>query len=69
VRWNHTEIIARAETGHTIKTSGIFATLSGNGTAPVSDLGALRDQIIATALVVFLIFALTDTRNSAPWPT
>ena len=66
VRWNYTEIIAKVDPGHTIKTQGIFATLPGNGTAPVSDLGALRDQIIATALLVFLIFALTDTRNSAP---
>lgn len=66
VRWNYTEIIAKADPGHTIKTQGIFATLPGNGIAPVSDLGALRDQIIATALLVFLIFALTDTRNSAP---
>jgi glycerol uptake facilitator protein len=66
VRWNYTEIIAKVDPGHTIKTRGIFATLPGNGTAPVSDLGALRDQIIATALLAFLIFALTDTRNSAP---
>jgi glycerol uptake facilitator protein len=66
VRWNYTEIIARVDPGHTIKTRGIFATLPGNGTAPVSDLGALRDQIIATALLAFLIFALTDARNSAP---
>ena len=66
VRWNYTEIIAKVDPGHTLKTGGIFATLPGNGTAPVSDLGALRDQIIATALLVFLIFALTDTRNSAP---
>jgi glycerol uptake facilitator protein len=66
VRWNYTEIIAKVDPDHTIKTAGIFATLPGNGTAPVSDLGALRDQIIATAILVFLIFALTDTRNSAP---
>jgi glycerol uptake facilitator protein len=33
---------------------------------PVSDLGALRDQIIGTMILVFVIFALTDLRNSSP---
>jgi glycerol uptake facilitator protein len=64
VRWNYTEVIARYDPGHTIKSQGIFSTLPGNGTAPVSDLGALRDQVIVTAILVFLIFAVTDPRNS-----
>ncbi|MGI8665860.1 MAG: MIP/aquaporin family protein [Jatrophihabitans sp.] len=66
VRWNYTEVIARFDPGHTIKSQGIFSTLPGNGTLPVSDLGALRDQIIGTAILVFLVFAITDARNSAP---
>ncbi len=66
VRWDYTEVIGKLDPGHTIRSQGIFSTLPGNGTAPVGDLGALRDQIIATALLVFLIFALTDRRNSAP---
>jgi glycerol uptake facilitator protein len=66
VRWNYTEVIGKFDPGHTIKSQGIFSTLPGNGTAPVSDLGALRDQIIGTAILIFLIFAITDARNSAP---
>jgi glycerol uptake facilitator protein len=66
VRWNYTEVIAKIDPGHTIKSQGIFSTLPGNGTLPVSDMGALRDQIIGTAILVFLIFAITDARNSAP---
>ncbi|MDX6226733.1 MAG: glycerol uptake facilitator protein, partial [Frankiales bacterium] len=49
VRWNYTEVIAKFDPGHTIKSQGIFSTLPGNGSAPVSDMGALRDQIIGTA--------------------
>jgi glycerol uptake facilitator protein len=66
VRWNYTEVISKFDPGHTIKSQGIFSTLPGNGTGPVGDLGALRDQIIGTAILIFLIFAITDTRNSAP---
>jgi glycerol uptake facilitator protein len=66
VRWNYTEILAKADPGHTIKTQTVFATLPGNGTFPVSEWGALRDQIIGTAILVLVIMALTDIRNTAP---
>ena len=66
VRWNYTEVIAAVDPGHTKKTQGIFNTLPGNGTLPVGTGGALRDQIIGTAILVFLVFAITDARNSAP---
>jgi glycerol uptake facilitator protein len=66
VRWNYTEVIAKFDPGHTIKSQGIFSTLPGNGSAPVSDMGALRDQIIGTAILLFLVFAIVDTRNSTP---
>ncbi|MDQ3157808.1 MAG: aquaporin family protein [Actinomycetota bacterium] len=66
VRWNYSEVIAKFDPGHTIKSQGIFSTLPGNGTLPVSGMGGLRDQIIGTAILVFLIFAITDSRNSAP---
>jgi glycerol uptake facilitator protein len=66
VRWNYTEVLAKADPGHTIKTQGVFSTLPGNGTLPVSDWGALRDQIIGTAILLFLIVAITDIRNSSP---
>ncbi|HTF48354.1 MAG TPA: MIP/aquaporin family protein [Pseudonocardia sp.] len=67
VRWNYSEVLAAADPGHTIKTQGVFSTLPGNGTLPVSDLGALRDQIIGTAILLFIVAALVDARNkSAP---
>jgi glycerol uptake facilitator protein len=66
VRWNYSEVIAKFDPGHTIKSQGIFSTLPGNGSAPVSDWGAFRDQIIGTAILLFLIVAITDIRNQAP---
>jgi glycerol uptake facilitator protein len=66
VRWNYTEVLAKVDPGHTIKTQGVFSTLPGNGTLPVSDWGALRDQIIGTAILLFLVVAITDVRNSSP---
>jgi glycerol uptake facilitator protein len=66
VRWNYTEALAGADPGHTFKTQFVFSTLPGNGVLPVSEWGALRDQIIGTAILVLLIFAVTDVLNSAP---
>jgi glycerol uptake facilitator protein len=66
VRWNYSEVLAKLDPGHTIKTQGVFSTLPGNGTLPVSQWGGLRDQIIGTAILLFVILALTDLRNSAP---
>ncbi|MGP3984948.1 MIP/aquaporin family protein [Streptomyces sp. KR80] len=66
VRWNYTEVLAAADPGHTIATQGVFTTLPGNGVLPVSDLGAFRDQIIGTAILVFMVFALTDLLNKPP---
>jgi glycerol uptake facilitator protein len=66
VRWNYTEVLAKADPGHTIKTQGVFTTLPGNGTLPVSSLGALRDQVIGTAILLFVVMALVDMRNAPP---
>ncbi|RSM84775.1 aquaporin family protein [Kibdelosporangium aridum] len=66
VRWNYTEVLNAADPGLTMKTQGVFSTLPGNGTLPVGDWGAFRDQIIGTAILVLVIFAITDLRNSAP---
>src|SRR5882757_1275742 len=49
VRWNYTEVLHAADPHLTIKTQGVFSTLPGNGTLPVSDGGAFRDQVIGTA--------------------
>jgi glycerol uptake facilitator protein len=66
VRWNYTEVLHAADPGLTIKTQGVFSTLPGNGSLPVSEWGGFRDQIIGTAILLFLILAVTDVANSAP---
>jgi glycerol uptake facilitator protein len=66
VRWNYTEVLGKIDPGHTIKSQGVFSTLPGNGTLPVTDWGALRDQIIGTAILLFLVVAITDVRNTSP---
>ncbi|MEV4756908.1 MIP/aquaporin family protein [Micromonospora sp. NPDC049559] len=66
VRWNYSEVLAKVDPGHTIKTQGVFSTLPGNGELPVGQWGGLRDQIIGTAILLFVILALTDLRNSPP---
>jgi glycerol uptake facilitator protein len=66
VRWNYSEVLAKVDPGHTIKTQGVFSTLPGNGTLPVGTWGAFRDQIIGTAILLFVIKALTDVRNAPP---
>jgi glycerol uptake facilitator protein len=66
VRWNYTEVLAAADPGHTIKTQGVFSTLPGNGTLPVGTWGAFRDQVIGTAILLFIVMALTDLRNNPP---
>jgi glycerol uptake facilitator protein len=68
VRWNYTEALHKADPGLTIKTQGVFSTLPGNGSL---DLGVhmwdgFRDQIIGTAILMFLILAIVDLRNTAP---
>lgn len=66
VRWNYTEVLGKLDPGHTIKTQGVFSTLPGNGALPVHLWGGFRDQIIGTAILMFLILAVTDLRNNAP---
>ncbi|MCM2578963.1 MIP/aquaporin family protein [Streptomyces meridianus] len=66
VRWNYTEVLAAADPGHTLKTQFVFSTLPGNGALPVSEWGAFRDQIIGTAILVMLIFAVIDLLNTPP---
>jgi glycerol uptake facilitator protein len=66
VRWDYTEALAKADPGHTIKSQGVFSTLPGNGALPVHEWGAFRDQVIGTAILLFLVVAITDSRNTAP---
>jgi len=66
VRWNYTEVLGAFDPGHTLKSQFVFSTLPGNGSLPVHEWGALRDQIIGTAILLFLVFAVTDARNTSP---
>lgn len=66
VRFAYADAIANVDPGHTIKTQGIFSTLPGNGSLPISIGSAFLDQVIGTAILLFLILAVTDVRNSAP---
>ena len=66
VRWNYTEVLHAADPGLTIRTQGVFSTLPGNGTLPVGEWGAFRDQIIGTAILLFLILAITDAAATPP---
>jgi glycerol uptake facilitator protein len=66
VRWNYSEVLAKVDPGHTIKTQGVFSTLPGNGVLPVTEWGALRDQIIGTAILLFLILAVTEIKATPP---
>ena len=66
VRWDYTEALAKADPGHTIKTQVVFSTLPGNNALPVHEWGAFRDQIIGTAILLFVLVAIVDTRNTAP---
>ncbi|WP_270888372.1 MIP/aquaporin family protein [Pedococcus sp. 5OH_020] len=66
VRWNYSEVIHSIDPGTTIATQGIFSTLPGNGALPVGTLGALRDQVIGTAILLVCVLAITDLRNTSP---
>ncbi|GGR45365.1 glycerol uptake facilitator protein [Nocardioides luteus] len=68
VRVAYADAIASVDPGHTHATQGIFSTLPGNGDAAlgVSLTTAFADQVIGTAILLFLIMAITDARNSAP---
>lgn len=66
VRVGYADLIAAVDPDHTIKTQGIFSTLPGNGSGPVSIPTAFLDQVIGTAILVFVIFALTAAWNNPP---
>jgi glycerol uptake facilitator protein len=67
VRWNYAETLARTDPGHTKETQTVFSTLPGNGLdMGVGMWGGFRDQIIGTAILLFIVMALTDARNNPP---
>jgi glycerol uptake facilitator protein len=60
--FNYQEAFHRFDPHKTFASQGVFSTLP-NG---VTVVGGLRDQIILTAILVGVIFALVDERNTAP---
>jgi glycerol uptake facilitator protein len=68
VRFVYADLIARIDANHTIASQGIFSTLPGNGVegANVTIATAFFDQIVGTAILVFVIFALITATNNPP---
>jgi len=66
VRVTYADLIGAVDPDHTIKTQGIFSTLPGNGGADVGIPTAFLDQVVGTAILVFVIFALTSAWNNPP---
>src|ERR1700712_446069 len=73
VRFTYADFINGIDPGHTYTSQGIFATqtgaltdASGHVVATVSMTTAFFDQIIGTAILVFVIFALTTAVNNPP---
>lgn len=66
VRVSYAELISSVDPEHTIKTQGIFSTLPGNGNNIVNIPTAFLDQVVGTAILVFVIFALTTAWNNPP---
>ena len=66
VRFAYADLIGAVDSGHTIKTQGIFSTLPGNGNDIVSLQSAFLDQVVGTAILVFVVFALTSAWNNPP---
>jgi glycerol uptake facilitator protein len=68
VRFVYADLIARIDANHTIASQGIFSTLPGNNVegANVTIATAFFDQIVGTAILVFVVFALITAANNPP---
>jgi glycerol uptake facilitator protein len=69
IRWNYYEAFNKFDPAKGFKSQVVFNTYPNNANPQmpnVSQLGALRDQIIGTAVLVLLVLAITDARNTAP---
>jgi glycerol uptake facilitator protein len=62
IRWNFWEWFDIVDPGHTYNTQLVFATFPRY----ISIWGGLRSEIIGTAVLVMLVLAIIDTRNTAP---
>jgi glycerol uptake facilitator protein len=66
VRFVYADFLFKVDPEHTIATQGIFSTLPGNGVEGISLTTAFFDQIVGTAILVFVVFALVNARNNPP---
>lgn len=66
VRVSYADLLAKVDPEHTIKTQFVFSTLPGNGADGIGIPTAFLDQVVGTALLVFVIFALVNARNNPP---
>lgn len=66
VRSVYAELINKFDPEFTFKSQIIFSTLPGNGTPGATITTAFFDQIVGTAILVFVIFALTTAANNPP---
>ncbi len=66
IRFAYADAIALVDPDHTVATQFIFSTMPGNGALDISTTSAFFDQIVGTAILLFLILAVTDPKNSAP---
>jgi glycerol uptake facilitator protein len=63
VRLNYADLIYKVDPQHTKATQGIFSTSPG---ADVTIWTAFSDQVVGTAILVAVIFALTSAVNNPP---
>lgn len=68
VRWNYNDGLKKVDPELGIGSQGVFSTLPGNGNPDlgVGMWGGFLDQIIGTAILLFVIFAIVDLRNTSP---
>lgn len=66
VRATYSDLIGAIDPHHTVSTQIIFSTLPGNGTGHVDMGTAFLDQVVGTAILTFVVFALTTENNNPP---
>ncbi|MGH3462212.1 MAG: MIP/aquaporin family protein [Kribbellaceae bacterium] len=68
VRWNYNKGLTKIDPELGINSQGVFSTLPGNGNPDlgVGMWGGFLDQIIGTAILLFVILAIVDLRNTSP---
>lgn len=66
VRFVYADLIYKLDPGLTSKSQGIFTTTTGNGVEGVTITTAFFDQIVGTAILMFVVLALTTASNLGP---